>query len=329
MRARTHALLGALVLGASLAIAMTAARADGTGRIFVSNEKGNALTVLNAKDYSPVGEIKTGRQPRGMVFSPDHKRLYVACGGADRIEIVDVASLKVVDKIGKISDPETFALDAAGARLYTSSEEDAELIVIDIAKKQVIEQFKVGLEPEGVLLNHDGSIVYVAAEGSNLVHAFDLKSGKRTDIPVGTRPRRFAMTPDGKQLWVTTELAGQADVIDTATNAVIDKIDFLPPGMRKDDVSPVALVIDKEGKTAFVTLGRANHVAVVDVPSRKVTGYILVGQRPWGITFSKDQKRLFVANGGSDDISVIDVPARKVMKSVPVGHYPYGIAVDE
>jgi YVTN family beta-propeller protein len=99
--------------------------------------------------------------------------------------------------------------------------------------------------------------------------------------------------------------------------------------MRKEDVSPVALVIDGEGKTAYVTLGRANHVGIVDVASRKVTGYVLVGQRPWGITFSKDQKRLFVANGGSDDVSIIDTAARKVVKSVPVGHYPYGVAIDE
>ena len=318
---------------AMLALAVLAlpggARAEGTGHIFVSNEKSNGLTVLSDKDYSLVGEIKTGRRPRGMEFSPDHKRLYVACGGADRIDVVDVATLMVVDKIGKIPDPETFDLDPSGARLYISNEESAELTVVDLASKKAVDHIKVGLEPEGVLLNHDATVVYVASEGSNLVHAIDVASGKRTDIPVGTRPRRFALTPDGKQLWVSTELAGQVDVIDTAKNTVIDKIDFLPPGMRKEDVSPVALAIDRAGKTAFVTLGRANHVGVVDVASRKVTGYILVGHRPWGITFSKDQKRLFVANGGSDDISVIDAAQRKVLKSIPVGHYPYGVAIDD
>jgi PQQ-dependent catabolism-associated beta-propeller protein len=328
MRRHVGSRLGALALATLLALA-AGARAEGTGRIFVSNEKGNTLTVLSAKDFSLVGEVKTPRRPRGMMFSPDHKKLYVACGDSDLIAVVDVAGLKVIDKIGKIPDPETFDLDAAGSHLYVSNEEAAELTVIDLAQKQPVAHFKVGLEPEGVLLNHDGSVVYVAAEGSNLVHAIDIASGKRTDIPVGTRPRRFALTADGKQLWVSTELAGQVDVIDTATNRVVDKIDFLPPGMRKEDVSPVALVMDRAGKTAYVTLGRANHVAVVDVASRKVETYLLVGHRPWGITFDRDQTRLFVANGGSDDISIIDVAQRKVLKSVPVGHYPYGVAIDD
>jgi PQQ-dependent catabolism-associated beta-propeller protein len=320
-----------LAIGAVAALLLLAAgaRAGGTGHIFVSNEKGNALTVLNAKDYSLVGDIKMPRRPRGMVFSRDHKLLYVACGGSNLIAIIDVATLKVVDRIRGIPDPETFDMDAAGTHLYISNEDNSELTVLDLATKKVVRRFPVGLEPEGVLLNRDGTVAYVAAEDSNLVHAINLATGKRSDIPTGTRPRRLALTPDGKQLWVSTELAAQVDVIDTAANRVIDKIDFLPPGMRKQDVSPVGIVMDRAGKKAYVTLGRADHVAVVDVATRKVEKYILVGHRPWGITFDRDQKRLFVANGASDDVSIIDVASGEVLKSVPVGHYPYGVAIDD
>ena len=60
--------------------------------------------------------------------------------------------------------------------------------------------------------------------------------------------------------------------------------------MRKTDVTPVGLVMTKDGKTAYVTLGHAAHVAVVDVPTRKVTSYILVGKRSWGITLSRDEQ---------------------------------------
>jgi PQQ-dependent catabolism-associated beta-propeller protein len=301
----------------------------GTNHIFVSNERGNALTVLNATDYSPVGVIKTGARPRGMVFSPDHKLLYVACGGANRIDIVDVAAMKLVGRIGHIDDPETFDLDKKGERLFISNEDAGELSIYDLASKKLLKSVKVGLEPEGVLLNPDDTKVYVASEGSNLVSDIDIASGKRVDIGTDTRPRRFALTPDDKELWVSTELAGRVDIIDTATDKVTGHIDFLPPGMRKQDVSPVALVIDRAGKNAFVTLGRANHVGVVDVKSHKVTDYILVGARPWGIAFDREQKRLFVANGGSDDVSIINAASHKVLKSVPVGHYPYGVAIDE
>jgi PQQ-dependent catabolism-associated beta-propeller protein len=301
----------------------------GTNHIFVSNEKGNGLTVLDATDYSQVGIVKTGARPRGMVFSPDHKLLYIACGGADRIDIVDVASMKVVGRIGHIDDPETFDLDKKGERLFISNEDAGELSIYDLATKKLLKSIKVGLEPEGVLLSPDDRTVYVASEGSNIVSAIDVASGKRVDIGTDTRPRRFALTPDNKELWVSAELASRVDLIDVATEKVMGHIDFLPPGMRRQDVSPVALVIDKAGQTAFVTLGRANHVGVVDVKSHKVMDYILVGARPWGIAFDKEQKRLFVANGASDDVSIIDAASHKVLKSVPVGHYPYGVAIDE
>ena len=75
--------------------------------------------------------------------------------------------------------------------------------------------------------------------------------------------------------------------------------------------------------------GHAAHVAVIDVPTRKVLGYILVGKRSWGITLSKDESKLFVANGFGDDVTVIDVKSRKPIISVTVGRIPWGIVIDE
>jgi YVTN family beta-propeller protein len=99
--------------------------------------------------------------------------------------------------------------------------------------------------------------------------------------------------------------------------------------MRKTDVTPVGLVMTKDGKTAYVTLGHAAHVAVVDVPTRKIHGYILVGKRSWGITLSRDETRLFVANGFGDDITLIDTKSRKPIVSIPVGRIPWGVVIDD
>jgi YVTN family beta-propeller protein len=78
-----------------------------------------------------------------------------------------------------------------------------------------------------------------------------------------------------------------------------------------------------------VTLGHAAHVAVVDVASRKVLSYILVGKRAWGLALSRDEKTLYVANGFGDDITVVDTTSRKAVISVPVGRVPWGIAIDD
>ena len=75
-------------------------------------------------------------------------------------------------------------------------------------------------------------------------------------------------------------------------------------------------------------MGRANHVAIVDIETREVQDYVLVGKRAWGLAMDKAEERLFVANGLSDDMSVIDTKSRKVIKSVPIARVPHSILVD-
>jgi YVTN family beta-propeller protein len=91
----------------------------------------------------------------------------------------------------------------------------------------------------------------------------------------------------------------------------------------------VGIDMSADGKRAFVALGRANHVAFVDVAERKVTDLVLAGKRAWGLTLNKAQDRLYVVNGLSDDLTIVDVPAAKALKTVPVGRVPYGVLLVE
>jgi YVTN family beta-propeller protein len=66
---------------------------------------------------------------------------------------------------------------------------------------------------------------------------------------------------------------------------------------------------------------------VIDVATRKVLKYLLVGQRVWQLELTPDGKDLVSTNGLSNDVSVIDVGAVKVIKSIPVGPLPWGVAI--
>ena len=119
------------------------------------------------------------------------------------------------------------------------------------------------------------------------------------------------------------------EIIDVGTLGVTGRVEFAPPGMRRDEVTPVDMVITHDGALAYVALGRANHVAVVDVATRKVLDYILVGKRPWGLRLNRAETKLYVANGLSDDVAIVDTASRKVVKAIPVGVIPYAILIDE
>jgi YVTN family beta-propeller protein len=180
-----------------------------------------------------------------------------------------------------------------------------------------------------VKVSADGKLVYVTSEVANVVHVIDTAARKvLKNVPVGKRPRRFLLTPGG-ELWVSNELDGSVSVVRTADHTVQATINFLPQGMRREDVTPVGMALAPDGKTAYVGLGRANHVAVVDVASRTVKGYILVGKRAWGMAVSRDGKRLYVANGLSDDLTIVDTEAMKGIKTLKVGRVPYGVVIDD
>ena len=108
---------------------------------------------------------------------------------------------------------------------------------------------------------------------------------------------------------------------------MLQKISFDIPGLAKEAVQPVGIRFSQDGAKAFVALGPANRVAVIDVASRKVEKYLLVGQRVWQLAFTPDYKYLYATNGVSNDVSVIDVASLKVVKSIPVGSFPWGVAI--
>lgn len=352
----------ALVASASLA------HAADTGYLFVSSEKDNVVTVLDGKTYEVIKQIGTAARPRHLQFNPDRTKIFVAAGNGDAIDVIDVARLELVDRIDAISDPELFDLSEDGSLMFISLEDDAKLGILnleehfanrgetpelivaaasedeadddddddddeasgdfsDIPGLTVIE---TGKEPEGVLANPDGKTVYVTSEVANVVHVIDLEAGEiAKNVVVGNRPRRFGLTPDGKELWVTNELSGTVSILDTGSYDVLAEISFLPRGMRQEDVTPVGVTITDDGATAIVALGRANHVAFVNVAAREVEDYVLVGSRAWNTTLTADNTLLYVVNGLSDDISIIDVADREVLKSVRVGRVPHTVLVDD
>ncbi|MDT7812288.1 MAG: hypothetical protein QOJ42_2204, partial [Acidobacteriaceae bacterium] len=143
-------------------------------RIYVTNEVGGDLTIIDSGNYNVLATVPLGKRPRGIHASPDHKTIYVALSGspiagpdvdestlpppdktADGIGVFDVAQRKVVRIIPGGSDPENFDVSQDGAQLYTSNEDQAAVSVIDIASGTVAKTIPVGAQPEGVKVTPD------------------------------------------------------------------------------------------------------------------------------------------------------------------------------
>ena len=227
-----------------------------------------------------------------------------------------------------VPDPETFDLHPDGRHLDASNEDYALVSVIDIETGTTVAEYETGEEPEGVLLTADGKSV--SHSGNGQPRRRDRHHQGRDDQGYRGRHQAAAhgLTRDGKELWVSAESSGHRHYQSGLADHV-GKVEFLPKGMRREQVTPVDVLITKDGATADAALGRANHVAVVDVKYRKVLDYLLVGKRPWGLKLNSDELSLYVANGLSDDVTIIKTASNRSLISVATGQVPYGMLVDD
>ncbi len=315
--------LGALPIFCTLAFPVLA------GEIFVSNEGDDTVVVLDSENFEVLEVIPTGGRPRDMRFSPDGSELFIAASEADRIEVMDVETRRIVRHLETGDDPEIFDVDPTGKIIVVSNEDDGEATVIDVASGKILRVVEdIGIEPEGVTFTPDGKRVFVTAEATNTVIVIDPWEGSILgEILVGNRPRRGVFTPDGSEYWVTNELGGTVSVIDAITLDFLAEIHFEKQGLRATDITPVDLAMTSDGATVYVTLGRARHVAVIDVASREVQDYVLAGNRVWGAALTEGNSLLVVTNGASDDISVIDTRSLKSIHSVAVGRTPHTVRI--
>ncbi|MEY4978191.1 MAG: Virginiamycin lyase [Pseudomonadota bacterium] len=314
-------LLAATALWAGSSAAQTA------GTVYVSSEKDNKVYVFNAAGERQAA-IDVCKRPRHMLFSPDRKSIYVCCGDSNALGVVDVASAKMTGTV-KIGDsPEIFDLSPDGKTVYVSLEDESAMAAYDLASKKLLFQVKTGGEPEGVLVMPDGKTAYVTSEVANVVHQIDLVQKKVVkNIKVGKRPRRFVLAEGGSELWVTNELDATVSVVDTKTNEMKHSVKFQVKGARDNEITPVGMALSPDGKSMWVGLGRANHVAEVDVATRSVKNLVLVGNRAWGLGFSPDGKTLYVTNGLSDDMTLVDTASTKAIKTVAAGRVPHTVLV--
>lgn len=307
-----------------MAFISVSVNATPTGRIFVTNEKGDSVSVINGSTLEVEATVEIGERPRGIGLSPDGSELYVAVSEENKIKVIDPASLKILREFEAGSDPETFAVHPNG-NIYISNEDEAKASVIDPKTGTLITEIKVGLEPEGVAISPDGKRVIVTSESTNMLHV--IKASENTiekNILVGSRPRAATFTQAGDIAFATAEISGEVVKVDMNTGEI------LKTGSTGDSKSkPKDVLLSKDEKVIYVAGGRANKVVVMDADTLEIIKGIPVGKRVWGLAISKDGKRVFSTDGVSGTVSVIDTDKNEVIKTIDVGEFPWGVVIND
>ncbi len=319
--------------------------ADGP-RLYVSDETGGAIVVIDPSAGRVLGRLPVGKRPRGLRLSHDGRQLFVALSGspiagpgvdestlppadraADGIGVVDLNTGRLSRVLKSGQDPEAFDLSPDGTVLYVSNEDAAEMSVVDVASGTVRSRVKVGEEPEGVTVRPGGREVYVTCEADNEVVVIDTASGAIVArLKTGLRPRAVAFTADGATAFVTNENDASVTVIDAARHRIAGRVRIPQAPGAPIPARPMGVTLAPDEGLLFASLGRARSIAVIDVKRRALVRTIdEVGTRPWGIAVSADGRTLYTANGPSGDVSVVDVTSGTVTARIATGGSPWGV----
>lgn len=301
------------------------------GKAFVSNERGNDITVIDTDTWEVIETFPGGNRPRGITLSPDGALLYVCASDDDTVRVFDTVSYEELYTLPSGPDPELFVIDPSGSPLYIANEDDNLVTVTDTNSHTILAEVPVGVEPEGMAISPDEKWVVNTSETTNMAHFISTEDYQiKHNVLVDQRPRYAEYTSDGKRLFVSAEIGGTVSVIDIAedgTPTLNQKITFEVAGVLPEWLQPVGVKATSDGSRIFVALGPANRVAVIDGESLEVVDYILVGQRVWQMAFTPGEEFLVTTNGNSNDVTVIDVAKEEAIKSIQVGQQPWGVAI--
>lgn len=222
--------------------------------------------------------------PGGIAFAADGKHAYVALNAANTLGVIDLttstATLAAQIPVGNVPN----SVVVHGHYAYITNEGGRTANADDFTN-----------DSDGTPIVVDRTDAFTL---TGTVSVVDLITRKlTTTIHVGLHPA--GMTVVGSRLFVANAYSDSLSIIDLDTNKVTRTIDLsVPIAGGTFGSGPNGVAVTERG-TAYVTLGQANAVAVVDLQGRDanpVIGYIPTGYFPTSIAYDTAHKQLVIAD---------------------------------
>lgn len=154
---------------------------------FVSNGKGDSVTVFDLSTLNAKAKIPVGKSPDAMTYVPALKRLVVFNGHSKDLSVIDVDTLKVLRTVPVGGKPEFSALGKDG-RVYFNVEDTAELATFDPKAMKLRKRVKLAgcEEPTGLALDERSNVYSVCANNVMKISSPALKP--LASVTIGSKP---------------------------------------------------------------------------------------------------------------------------------------------
>lgn len=259
--------------------------APADGRIlFVTIESENNLKILDTITGKILATIRVSGKPNECAATPDGRYVGVPIRDGDRVDIVDTQLKKVVKSL-PVKTPHNCFNSGNNRDLYVSSMGDNEIDVIDLAKMEYSARIPTGGIPRPYAVSGDEKRLYTALTNLHGFAIADIPERKVIDkvelppapplhcpLEVNTPTHGLALSPDGKQLWVTSLADGGIYVYDLATRKTST---LIPVGE-----CPNWVAFSPDGRYCAVSNSDSNDCSIIDAHSQREVKRVKVGKGP-------------------------------------------------
>lgn len=300
-------------------------------RIYTADQTSNTVSVFNPQTQKLLGVIRLGEvTPKnlsalytgqllvhGMGFSPDHKTLVVVSVGSNSVAFIDTQTNKVkhITYVGRSPHEAFFTPD--GSEVWVTVRGENYVAVLDSLTYKEKQRITVANGPGMTIFRPDGKYGFVCSSFTAETSVIDVRMHTVVAKVKQASPfcPNIAVTPDGKQVWLTLKDIGKTQVF--STEPPFNVISLLKTGPITNHVN---IVRNQKGQFAYVTIGGENVVKVFTTTSNpKLVATISTGELPHGIWPSGDGKLVYVALENGTGVTAIDTLTNKVIATIPGG----------
>ncbi len=298
----------------------------GTQGLLLIDKLGGHVRFFDPATLMERSNLELPKNPHDFALSADHRFAYVPIYGpgvynrnpepGHELYVIDLAERKVakIIDLAPYRSPHGVQVDARGL-VYVTAELDRKILVVDPAAGRVVATVDHEGSGHWLAVLPDGSKAYVANKNDKpFVTVLDLATRKQVgQIPMPRGTQGITASPDGRRVIAMDFGAPEIAVVDTATDAVLDRI-----ALAGTTDPAYKAYYSPDGKWLLTMAG--STIGLFDAANlRAPQRTVQVGASPMGIGFSADGKTALVANHGDGTVSAIDIATAKVTTTFKAG----------
>jgi YVTN family beta-propeller protein len=192
--------------------------------VYVSESANSSVAVMETATGKVLVRTKVPTGPGRLMITADGVYLVVLSVTAGELSVISTYNQKLIGTVKVGSVPTAVVISKKDKLAYVSNRMSNTVSVVDLGKRQIVGTIKTGVSPTGLALNNDESKLYVAQGRDNTIGVFSCKTlAKLQDIKLPLDvdfPLSLCLSPDGKQLIVSSQQTDMIGVLDT------EKLDF-------------------------------------------------------------------------------------------------------